>query len=77
MSTRGGSLSDLQLLGINLPSMFDSSLTETERIRQRIKQVDFDLADAVVRAQNKRRRMFEEARVVTNEKNAQATVEKN
>lgn len=34
MIVRGGTLSDLQLLDIKLPSMFDSSLTETERIRE-------------------------------------------
>ncbi|CAD7956787.1 unnamed protein product [Amoebophrya sp. A25] len=64
----GGLLDDLQLLVINLPSAFEEELTATEQVRQEIEQVEFEVRDAEVKAANKRRRMFDEAKVEENQK---------
>lgn len=46
-------------------------------MRQKIEQVEFEVKDAMVRAANKRKRMFDEALVVTNRMQVEARREYN
>lgn len=64
----------LQLLEIKLPKSFESALQETETIRQAIKRNQFDRQDAKVKGENRKKRVQEEARVITNQREAQGNV---
>lgn len=70
-------LETLQLMDVRFPVQFDNMLQETEAVRQGIKRAIFEQEDAGVQAEARVMRVYEEANVITNQKETEAQLNVN